>query len=120
MQHQKKRELRKKEKMNCRRGTLAKEKVNKGLENIGEGSSLATSLEPDANRASQCSTPTTPLPKNHQILRDMYNILSPSYAAFHNIHTTCTKSPPDSPIKQFQIGRMLDENIFGKINPITP
>ena len=120
VQQQKERELKKKEKMDCRRGKLSKEKFNKGLTNIGERSSLAISLEPNENREGQRSTPTTPLPKQHQILRDMYNILSPSYAALHNMHASCSQSPPHSPIKQFQIGRLLDENMFGKMTPISP
>ena len=120
VQQQKERELKKKEKKDCRRAKLTKAKVNKGLANIGEASFLATSLEPNANRAGKNSTPKTPLPEHHQILRDMYNILSPSYAALHNMHTVCTQSPPHSPIKQFQISRLLDENMFGQMNPITP
>ncbi|GLJ15486.1 hypothetical protein SUGI_0254260 [Cryptomeria japonica] len=77
-------------------------------------------LEHTAIRAGHNSTPSTPLPGHHQILRDMYNILTPAYAALNNIHVPTSHSPPHSPIKQFQFGGVLDENIFGSITPITP
>lgn len=111
MKQHKERELKKKKKLDCKKGKLGKDQDNKGLTNIGEGSSLITSLEhhqivsdifnnislvypnvdnqhigydiileSNANRVGQHSTPSTPLPKYHQILRDMYNILSPHYA----------------------------------------
>lgn len=45
MQQQKERDLKKKEKLDCRKGKLGKYRANKGLTNIGVGSSLITSLE---------------------------------------------------------------------------
>ena len=76
--------------------------------------------EPNAHRAGHNSTLTTPLAKHHQILRDMYNILSPTYVALHNIQSVAIQSPPHSPIKQFSIGRLLDENMFECMTHITP
>ena len=38
----------------------------------------------------------------------------------HNIQSVVSQSPPRSPIKQFPIGRLLDENMFERMTPIPP
>ncbi|GLJ34967.1 hypothetical protein SUGI_0703690 [Cryptomeria japonica] len=82
--------------------------------------SYHNNLEHTTIKAGHNSTPSTPLPGHHQILRDMYNILTPAYASLNNIHVPTSHSPLHSPIKQFQFGGLLDENMFGSITPITP
>ena len=87
MQQQKERELKKKEKADCRKGRMEKKKDNKEIENISPMQldyNISIS-KPNINRMGHNSTPTTPLPEHHQILRDMYNILSPTYVSLHNI-----------------------------------
>lgn len=114
----KQRKLKKKERQDWRKGKLSKMTVNKGPGLFaGEGSTPLTSLP---KHYWQQSTPTTPLTEHHQILRDMYNILTPTYVSLHNIQAMASHSPPHSPIKQLQFSRLLDENIFGHSTPITP
>ena len=113
--------MKKKEKVDCRKGRLEKEKDKKGIENISP-MQLDYNInisEPNANRAGHNSTPTTPLPKYNKILRHIDNMLSHNCASLHNMQDTSIYCPPHSPIKQFQIGRLLDETMFGHLIPIT-
>ena len=106
---------------------------------VGEGSSLIThfpvtdmldSIPQESNPLTPLleqhqfgilhSTHTTPLPTDHQILRDMYNILTPTYSTLQNYQTTTSHNLPHSPIKQLNFARLLDENIFGQIAPSGP
>ncbi|GLJ39809.1 hypothetical protein SUGI_0813730 [Cryptomeria japonica] len=68
-QQQKERELKKKQKQMSKQKKPTKEQVNEDVAII----------------VGERSTPSTPLPQHHQILQDMYNILTPAYAALSNL-----------------------------------